>query len=101
MIIETKSGKVKGYPDHGMIAFKGIPFAKPPVGELRFKPPVPVEPWDGVFDACSFGKRSLQTGEQGYCDDIGFSEDCLNLNIWIPDSAEEKRPVIFYIHGGG
>ncbi|MCM1026036.1 MAG: carboxylesterase/lipase family protein [Roseburia sp.] len=101
MIIETKSGKVKGYPDHGMIAFKGIPFAKPPVGELRFKPPVPVEPWDGVFDACSFGKRSLQTGEQGYCDDIGFSEDCLNLNIWIPDSAAEKRPVIFYIHGGG
>lgn len=101
MIIETKSGKVEGYPENGMIAFKGIPFAKPPVGELRFKPPVPAEPWEGVYKADKYGKRSLQTEEQGYCDEIGFSEDCLNLNIWIPEREGNKRPVIFYIHGGG
>ena len=101
MIVETKSGKVEGYPENGMIAFKGIPFAQPPVGELRFKPPVPVAPWDGVFKAREFGKRSLQTEEQGYCDNIGFSEDCLNLNVWIPEVEGEKSPVIFYIHGGG
>ena len=72
MIIETKSGKVEGCLENGMIAFKGIPFAKAPVGELRFKPPVPVGPWVGVFKADTFGKRSLQTDEQGYHDDIGF-----------------------------
>ena len=101
MIIETKSGKVEGYPENGMIAFKGIPFAEAPVGKLRFKPPVPAAPWNGILKADKYGKRSLQTQEQGYCDEIGFSEDCLNLNVWIPDSSATKRPVIFYIHGGG
>ena len=99
MIVGTKSGKVEGYPENGMIAFKGIPFAQPPVGELRFKPPVPVAPWDGVFKAREFGKRSLQTEEQGYCDNIGFSEDCLNLNIYTPDT-EGSMPVLVDIHGG-
>lgn len=101
LIVETKYGKVEGYLENGMIAFKGIPFAKPPVGKRRFKPPIPVEPWEGVFKANTFGNRSLQTGEQGYCDDIGFSEDCLNLNIWIPEKVHRDLPVIFYIHGGG
>ena len=101
MIIETKSGKVEGYQENGMIAFKGIPFAEAPVGKLRFKPPVPAAPWNGILKADKYGKRSLQTQEQGYCDEIGFSEDCLNLNVWIPDSSATKRPVIFYIHGGG
>ena len=51
MIIETKSGKVEGYPENGMIAFKGIPFAEAPVGKLRFKPPVPAAPWNGILKA--------------------------------------------------
>lgn len=101
MIVNTKNGKVEGYSENGMIVFKGIPYAQPPIGKLRFKPPVPITPWEGIFKANKFGKRSLQTDEQGYCDDIGFSEDCLNLNIWIPEKEGSKRPVIFYIHGGG
>lgn len=101
MVIETKYGKIEGTAENGMIAFKGIPFAQAPVGKLRFQPPVPIEPWAGIFKADRFGKRSLQTGEQGYRDDIGFSEDCLNLNVWIPEKEGKKRPVIFYIHGGG
>lgn len=101
MIVETRYGKVEGYLENGMIAFKGIPFAKPPIGNLRFKPPVPMEPWTGVLQANKFGKRSMQTGEQGYCDEIGFSEDCLNLNIWVPKNLKKNLPVVFYIHGGG
>ncbi|WP_196803017.1 carboxylesterase/lipase family protein [Butyrivibrio sp. MC2013] len=115
IIVNTSCGRIEGYEENGMIAFKGIPFAKAPVGELRFKPPVAVEPWEGIYKADHFGKRSLQTGEQEYSDDLGFSEDCLDLNIWIPreksksgqQAADEGAlkegglPVIFYIHGGG
>lgn len=101
MIIETGYGKVEGSKENSMYVFKGIPFAEAPVGRQRFKAPVPVKPWTGVMKADHFGKRAIQTGEQGYKDDLGFSEDCLNLNIWIPDTQEKKRPVIFYIHGGG
>lgn len=101
MIIETGYGKVAGIKEGGMIAFKGIPFAKAPVGELRFKAPVPVSPWEGILPADKFGNRSMQTDEQEYDDDIPFSEDCLNLNIWIPEKEGTKRPVVFYIHGGG
>ncbi|MFT4143548.1 MAG: carboxylesterase/lipase family protein [Mobilitalea sp.] len=101
MIVTTKNGKLQGIEENGMLTFKGIPFAKAPVGELRFKPPVPADPWEGVLDALQFGNRSLQTTEQVYKDGINLSEDCLNLNIWTPAIDHKKRPVIFYIHGGG
>lgn len=101
MIVKTNYGEVEGVCENGMIAFKGIPFAKAPVGNLRFKAPVPVEPWEGVLNAKYFGNRSLQTDEQEYKDKIPFSENCLNLNIWMPEKVEKKAPVIFYIHGGG
>ncbi|MDF2484343.1 MAG: hypothetical protein K0R46_511 [Herbinix sp.] len=101
MITTLKNGKVCGMEENGILAFKGIPFAKTPVGKLRFKPPVPVTNWEGVFEAKKFGNRSLQTGEQEYKDNLGFSEDCLNLNVWTPAIDHKKRPVIFYIHGGG
>ena len=101
MIISTKSGKICGIEENGMLAFKGIPFAKAPIGRLRLKPPVPVEPWKGIVRAVEFGNRSLQTAEQDDEDNISFSEDCLNLNIWTPSIDRKRRPVIFYIHGGG
>lgn len=101
MAVKTTYGYVKGYEENGMLVFKGIPFAETPVGKLRFKPPVPVRAWDGIRDAGSFGLRAIQTKEQGYKDDLGFSEDCLHLNIWTPGADGKKRPVIFYIHGGG
>jgi para-nitrobenzyl esterase len=101
MIVSIKNGKLCGLEENGMLTFKGIPFAKAPVGKLRFKPPVPVEPWEGILEANQFGSRSLQTTEQEYKDNLCFSEDCLNLNVWTPAIDNKKRPVIFYIHGGG
>lgn len=101
MIIETRYGKIEGSKEKGMYAFKGIPFAEAPVGRYRFKPPVPVKPWPGILAADHFGKRAVQTQEQGYKDNLGFSEDCLNLNVWMPDTGQKKMPVVFYIHGGG
>lgn len=81
-----------------MYAFKGIPYARPPVGALRFKPPEPAEPWDGVRDATAYGSRAMQERrEPGYV----YAEDCLHLNVWTPAADDGRRPVIFFIHGGG
>ncbi len=101
MIVNTSTGKVEGVQERNMIVFKGIPYAQPPINKLRFQAPVPAFPWLGVYKADQFGKRALQTHEQEYQDEIDFSEDCLHLNIWTPAIDERKRPVVFYIHGGG
>src|SRR5271169_3063671 len=86
-------------------AFKGIPFAAPPIGELRWRPPRPVRPWNGVRSSSEYGPNSLQGV---VFDDIdpsipGFSEDCLYLNVWTLAAAGEavRLPVLFWIHGGG
>lgn len=103
MIIEIKHGKIKGTREGDMLAFKNIPFAKPPVGELRFKPPVPVEDWTGVLDCTQYGPRPCQNPPP-WCEDRDtavYSEDCLNLNVWTPAIDNKKRPVAFYIFGGG
>ena len=81
----------------GVVAFKGIPFAAPPVGELRWRPPAPVVPWDGVRDAGEAGAICVQGGGQG----VGQSEDCLFLNVWAPAASSEPLPVLYWIHGGG
>lgn len=101
MIVSIKNGKIRGIKEKGMIAFKGIPFGEAPVGEFRFQPPVPAKDWEGILDADKYGFKALQAEEHGHEKEYGFSEDCLNLNVWIPDTKGEKRPVIFYIHGGG
>lgn len=95
-IINTKSGKVKGYLRDGRIEYLGIPYAKPPVGKLRFKRAQKMEPWDGVFDAGGYGPEAVQNDEG---EDKG-SEDCLTMNIQRPKEGE-KLPVFVYIHGGG
>lgn len=99
-IVNTHLGKVEGYTKKGISTFKGIPFAKPPVGELRFRAPQPAEPWSDTLDATQFRTAApqdsnpiMQVGEQ--------SEDCLYLNIWTPAADNAKRPVLFWIHGGG
>jgi para-nitrobenzyl esterase len=84
--------------------FKGIPFAAPPVGALRWKPPQPVQPWSGVRPATEFGPRPMQG--RIYDDmvfyDSGPSEDCLYLNVWIPEGQPQKKlPVMVWIFGGG
>jgi len=95
-IVECKYGKIKGYERRGMLEFLGIPFAKPPVGELRFKRAVECDKWDGVFDAKEFGPKSMQL-ENGK---VVGSEDCLTLNIQRPLEGD-NLPVLVWIHGGG
>lgn len=95
-VIETASGKVMGFAEDGQIAFLGIPYAMPPVGELRLKRAVPVKPWEGVLDAMAYGPKAVQYND-GVCEG---SEDCLTLNIRRPMEGE-NLPVLVYIHGGG
>ncbi|MDI5894257.1 carboxylesterase/lipase family protein [Flavobacterium algoritolerans] len=85
-------------------SFKGIPFAQPPVGDLRWKAPQPLTNWTGVKQTKKFGPRAIQSnvfGDMGFRSD-GMSEDCLYLNVWSPaKSANEKLPVLVYFYGGG
>ena len=98
-----KNGLIKGCKESGTTAFKGIPFAKPPIGEYRFKAPVPCEDWEGVLDCTEYGPRPIQVPPP-WCvdrDSAIYAEDCLNINVWTPNIDGEKRPVIFNIFGGG
>ncbi len=81
----------------GIIAFRGIPYAAPPVGDLRWRPPAQVSGWQGVRDAAGSGPICIQNGGQNVPQD----EDCLLLNVWAPRETSEPRPVLFWIHGGG
>lgn len=102
--VETASGVIEGKYESGVKTFLGVPFAKPPVGELRWKAPQPVEKWTGVRKATDFGPNPMQ---QPIFGDMNFgtkemSEDCLYLNIWTPaKQMDEKLPVLIYFNGGG
>lgn len=104
--ITISSGIVEGEFDikTNIQSFKGIPFAQPPVGDLRWKAPQPVTSWNGVKQTKKFGPRAIQSnvfGDMGFRSD-GMSEDCLYLNVWSPaKSADEKLPVLIYFYGGG
>ena len=94
-VVTIDSGMLRGLEADGVISFKGIPYAAPPVGKLRWRAPQPVEPWDGVLDATAFGPACMQT------DDLPKSEDCLTLNVWRPASpAAGPLPVMMWIYGG-
>jgi len=100
---ETTLGVANGVLiDEGIVAFLGLPFAEPPVGDLRFKPPVAIDAWDSPVDASEFGPACPQPAESGtgtlYDDQ---SEDCLTLNVWTPAADSKKRPVMVWVHGGG
>ncbi len=105
MIVETKNGKIRGDKgENGITVFKGIYYAKSPIKDLRFKPPVPIDSWDGVLDARNFGPIVPQPPPMmpnPLLDSLDKKEDnCLSLNIWTPALDDKKRPVMFYIHGG-
>ena len=104
IIVDTKLGKVRGYRTRGVLKFKGIPYAAPPVGELRFSPPAPKEPWNGVLDATEYGPIAPQPPSVLLAMFGGKRKqseaDCLTLNIWKPVADQDKRPVMVWIHGG-
>jgi para-nitrobenzyl esterase len=98
-VVSTDSGALRGKPSGSALAFLGIPYAAPPVGPLRWKPPRPREPWSGVRDATAFGPECPQLSFDGTYG--GGSEDCLTLNVWAPAAAPAAPlPVIVFIHGG-
>src|SRR5882762_506225 len=102
--VKTDTGIVEGKKEGSASAFLGIPYATPPVGELRWKAPVPPAAWTGVRKAKEFGSRCMQTNVFGdmVFRDPGLSEDCLTLNVWTPaKDAKAKLPVMVWIHGGG
>ncbi|CAB3238784.1 unnamed protein product, partial [Arctia plantaginis] len=126
LIVETKSGLVKGYAKTVMgrevHIFTGIPFAKAPLGPLRFRKPVPIDPWHGVLEATSMPNSCYQEryeyfpgfeGEEMWNPNTNISEDCLYLNIWVPQHLRVRHhqdkplterprvPILVWIYGGG
>ncbi len=106
LVVKTDKGKVEGVytADQQVRAFKGIPYAAPPVGDLRWQEPHPAAKWKDVLQATDFGHHCIQTSS--YPDmifhDPGQSEDCLTLNVWTPaKSKKDKLPVMVWIYGGG
>ncbi len=92
-------------PENGVRVFKGIPFAQPPIGDLRWREPRPVQPWKGARKADDFGPRCMQRTSPGadyWFRSATMSEDCLYLNVWTPArSSKERLPVLVYVYGGG
>ena len=109
--IKTKKGSIHGLSMKGYSLFLGIPYAKAPIGPLRWRPPQEVDPWENVYEATRYPNRSMQDEytnpfyDKEFYDDpqrnTPFSEDSLYLNVWTPASSpDEKLPVAFWIHGG-
>jgi len=107
-IVQTDAGKIEGYEQRGLRVFKGVPFAEAPVGRLRWLPPTPAKPWGGVKPA----RNSAAIAPQVIAPSIFVaadvppeqepqSEDCLYLNVWTPGLDNARRPVMFWVHGGG
>ncbi|MFS0777802.1 carboxylesterase/lipase family protein [Neobacillus sp. 3P2-tot-E-2] len=103
-IIESAYGKLQGEQINGVFTWKGIQYAKPPVGPLRFRAPELPDSWEGIRDATSFGPVAPQSQRdimEFFGNDISnMSEDCLYLNVWSPAADDKKRPVMVWIHGG-
>jgi para-nitrobenzyl esterase len=99
----TDVGRVAGTTEDGVEVWKGIPFAAPPVGDLRWRAPQPAAKWDGVKQTVTYGNDCMQVPFPSDAAPLGATpaEDCLYLNVWRPVHAAGKLPVIFWIYGGG
>jgi carboxylesterase type B len=103
-ILETDAGAVRGVREAGLVLFRGVPYAEPPLAELRFEPPRPSRRWDGVRDAARFGPAPPQvadvwTRRLSLGSELPTDEDCLTLNVWTP-GLRGARPVLVWIPGG-
>ena len=94
-VVRIESGQVRGLEADGVVSFKGIPYAEPPVGKLRWRPPQPAKHWGGVRDATKFGPECMQT-----TDEVPKSEACLTLNVLRPATSARQLPVMVWIYGG-
>ena len=103
-VVKVEGGQLSGVSDNGVRVFKGIPFAAPPVGALRWKAPQPVVTWSGVRTADTFGAECMQVpypaGSPYASEARPTSEDCLYLNVWTAAGSGDRRPVMVWIHGG-
>jgi para-nitrobenzyl esterase len=99
--VAVTGGRVRGTAlENGGAVFKGIPYAQPPVADLRWREPMPVKPWAGVRDATAFGATCAQNPAFGRPGSL--EEDCLFVNVWTPEwPSHSRRPVMVWIHGGG
>ena len=102
-VVSVETGKLQGASEGGITVFRGIPYAAPPVGDLRWEPPQPAASWSGVRPATDFGHDCMQmpTRSAAAPRRTVASEDCLYVNVWVPDSRSGKLPVMVWIHGGG
>jgi carboxylesterase type B len=104
-VVKTRYGEVRGSVADGVDTFKGIPYAAPPFGTNRLRPPQPAGPWSGVRDALTYGAMAPHLPYPPTVDALlpelaSPGEDCLNLNIWSPDLGSVRRPVMVWIAGG-
>lgn len=102
-VVGTGSGRVRGRIEHGLAVFRGIPYAAPPEGPLRFRAPAPPQPWDGTRDASRFGTAPPQAAVAPGIPPFwrpGDGLDCLHLNVWTPDPGASGLPVLVYLYGG-
>lgn len=102
--VKIETGRLRGVVRDGVVSFKGVPFAAPPVGDFRWRPPQPAKAWTGVRQASEFGADCMQKPFPGDAAPLGVqpAEDCLYVNVWAPESrAGKKLPVMVWIYGGG
>jgi len=106
-IASTRAGRLKGKLSRAGVVFRGVPYAEPPVGPLRFRPPERLRSWTGIRDATRLGPSAPQAGVENWLvrrfigsASVRQSEDCLYLNVWTPSLDGRRRPVMVFIHGG-